>query len=194
MGVDRNAWRPDFGEKVSLRCALELVSAGARWRQDAGQGRDLFDLLCQLQRAGDRARFDRDPQSQRDPYVLVDKEACCGMPKLEIGDLESVERFKNINVPQLAQFAREGYAIVTAVPSCTLMYKQELPLMFPEDADVALVKEAMWDPFEYLVARRRDGLLKADFKQPLGIVSYHVPCHARVQNVGQDRRAIEVVA
>ena len=62
------------------------------------------------------------------------------MPKLEIGDLESVERFKNINVPQLAQFAREGYAIVTAVPSCTLMYKQELPLMFPEDADVALVK------------------------------------------------------
>jgi glycerol-3-phosphate dehydrogenase subunit C len=43
----------------------------------------------------------------------------------------------------------------------------------------------MWDPFEYLVARYRDGLLKTDFKQPLGTVSYHIPCHSRVQNVGR---------
>lgn len=119
------------------------------------------------------------------PYVIVDKEACCGMPKLEIGDLPSVERLKNLNVPTLVSLAREGYAIVTAVPSCTLMYKQELPLMFVDDPDVQFVKEAVWDPFEYLVARKRDGLLRADFKQALGTVSYHVPCHARVQNVGR---------
>ena len=25
------------------------------------------------------------------PYVLVEKEACCGMPKLELGDLEAVD-------------------------------------------------------------------------------------------------------
>jgi glycerol-3-phosphate dehydrogenase subunit C len=31
------------------------------------------------------------------------------------------------------------------------------------------------------MARRRDGLLKTDFKQPLGRVAYHVPCHSRVQ-------------
>jgi Fe-S oxidoreductase len=117
--------------------------------------------------------------------VLAEKEACCGMPKLEIGDLESVEQLKNINIPQLARLAREGYAIVASIPSCTLMYKQELPLMFPDDADVQLVKEAMWDPFEYLVARHKDGLLKTDFKRPLGTVSYHVPCHGRVQNVGR---------
>ena len=47
------------------------------------------------------------------------------------------------------------------------------------------VKEAMWDPFEYLVARRSDGLLKTDFSRPLGKVSYHVPCHSRVQNIGR---------
>jgi glycerol-3-phosphate dehydrogenase subunit C len=34
-------------------------------------------------------------------------------------------------------------------------------------------------------ARRRDGLLKTEFKQPLGKVSYHVPCHGRVQNIGK---------
>ena len=81
--------------------------------------------------------------------------------------------------------AREGYAIVTPIPSCTLMYKQELPLMFPEDADVKAVQDAMWDPFEYLVARNKDGLLKTDFKKPLGKVSYHIPCHGRVQNIGR---------
>ena len=44
------------------------------------------------------------------------------------------------------------------------MFKQELPLMFPDDADVQAVKDAMFDPFEYLVARHKDGLLKTDFK------------------------------
>ena len=124
------------------------------------------------------------------PYVLVEKEACCGMPKLELGDLESVARLKEINVPPLARLAREGYAILTAVPSCTLMFKQELPLLFAADADVKAVQDAMFDPFEYFVLRNRDGLLKKDFAQPLGNVSYHIPCHARVQNMGQKTREL----
>ena len=122
------------------------------------------------------------------PARLVEKEACCGMPKLELGDLDAVEKLKNINIPQLAKMAREGYAILSAVPSCTLMYKQELPLMFPNDADVALVAEAMWDPFEYFIARNVDGLLKTEFPQKLGKVSYHIACHLRVQNMGQKTR------
>jgi len=122
------------------------------------------------------------------PHVLVQKEACCGMPKLELGDLDSVERLKNANVPALAQLAAEGFAILTAVPSCTLMFKSELPLIFPEDADVKAVSEAMFDPFEYLVLRDKDALLKRDFKTPLGKVAYHIPCHSRVQNIGQRTR------
>ena len=122
------------------------------------------------------------------PAILVNKEVCCGMPKLELGDLEAVARNKAINIPVLAKLAREGYAILAAVPSCALMFKQELPLMFPGDADVKAVAEAMVDPFEYFVLRHKDGLLKSDFKQPLGKVSYHIPCHLRVQNMGQKTR------
>jgi len=122
------------------------------------------------------------------PAVLVGQEACCGMPKLELGDLESVARLKDINVPRLAALAREGHALLTPVPSCTLMFKQELPLLFPGDPDVKAVAEAMFDPFEYLVLRHRDGLLKTEFKVGLGAVSYHVPCHLRVQNMGQKTR------
>jgi glycerol-3-phosphate dehydrogenase subunit C len=116
---------------------------------------------------------------------LVSKEKCCGMPKLELGDLQSVNESKEANIPVLARYAREGYAILSAVPSCTLMFKQEIPLMYPDDAEVQAVKEAMWDPFEYLMARKRDGLLKTEFIQPLGKISYQIPCHGRVQNIGK---------
>ena len=121
------------------------------------------------------------------PYVVVEQEACCGMPKLELGDLEGVDALKKKNLPVLAPLARAGYAILTPVPSCTLMFKQELPLMVP-DPDTAAVRDAMFDPFEYFVLRKKDGLLRTDFTQTLGKVSYHIPCHSRVQNVGQKTR------
>jgi Fe-S oxidoreductase len=128
------------------------------------------------------------------PYVLVEKEACCGMPKLELGDLEAVERLKAVNIPPLARLAREGYAILTGVPSCTLMFKSELPLLFPDDGEVKAVADAMFEPFEYFMQRNRDGLLKKDFKTPLGKVAYHIPCHSRVQNIGQKtREALQLV-
>jgi Fe-S oxidoreductase len=124
------------------------------------------------------------------PCVVVEKEACCGMPKLELGDLESVDRLKKINIPVLSRLAKEGWAILTPVPSCTLMFKQELPLMYPDDPDTLAVRDAMFDPFEYFVQRRKDGLLKTDFVEKLGTVSYHIPCHSRVQNMGQKTREL----
>jgi len=124
------------------------------------------------------------------PACLVEKEACCGMPKLELGDLEAVEILKNENIPHLLKLAQAGYAILSAVPSCTLMYKQELPLLFPDDEAVQAVAAAMFDPFEYLALRNQDNLLKTDFKTPLGNVAYHIPCHQRVQNIGKKTRDI----
>src|SRR5260370_35029833 len=118
------------------------------------------------------------------PAIVVEKEACCGMPKLELGDLDTVQKLKETNIPVLARLAKEGYAILAAVPSCTLMFKQELPLMFPDDAEVKAVCDAMFDPFEYLAARRRDGLLKTEYPRALGKIAYHVPCHSRVPKIG----------
>jgi Fe-S oxidoreductase len=70
------------------------------------------------------------------------------------------------------------------------MFKQELPLMFPDDPDVQKVKKAMFDPFEYLMLRHKEGKLRTDFKQSLGKVAYHVPCHLRVQNIGLKTREL----
>ncbi len=125
---------------------------------------------------------------------MASKEVCCGMPKLELGDLESVARAKDVNVPILAAMVDEGWDIVTPIPSCTLMFKQELPLMFPDDPEVIKVRDAMYDPFEYLMLRHKEGLLNTDFRNSLGKVTYQVPCHLRVQNIGlKTRDALQLV-
>jgi Fe-S oxidoreductase len=189
LGVDKNAWLPEFTSKTFRPNAAPSSAYAPRDGQrspgkvaifstcyvnynEPGIGHDLLKIL----------------DHNQIPYVIVDKEACCGMPKFELGDLDSVAALKEKNIPLLADLAGQGYAIVTPVPSCTLMFKQELPLMFPEDAAVQAVKAAMFDPFEYLLARQKDGLLKTDFTQSLGKVSYHIPCHSRVQNIGQKTR------
>jgi glycerol-3-phosphate dehydrogenase subunit C len=83
-----------------------------------------------------------------------------------------------------------GYDIVAPIPSCVLMFKQELPLLYPDDPLVQKVKAAMFDPFEYLMLRHKAGLLRTDFTTQLGKVSYHVPCHLRVQNLGLKTRDV----
>jgi glycerol-3-phosphate dehydrogenase subunit C len=122
------------------------------------------------------------------PVTTVRKEQCCGMPRLELGDLDAVKAARDANIPALLRLVDEGWDIIAAVPSCVLMFKQELPLMFPDDPDVARVRDAIFDPFEYLMLRHKDGKLRTDFKQALGSVAYHVPCHLRVQNIGLKTR------
>ncbi|MGK2926390.1 MAG: heterodisulfide reductase-related iron-sulfur binding cluster, partial [Lysobacterales bacterium] len=124
------------------------------------------------------------------PVRLTDKETCCGMPKLEQGDLETVDKYRRTNIPELVRLIDEGWDIVAAIPSCVLMFKQELPLMYPDDADVQKVKRHIYDPFEYLMHRHKAGLLRTEFKQPLGKVVWQVPCHQRVQNIGPKTRDV----
>ncbi|MEQ8938875.1 MAG: Fe-S oxidoreductase, partial [Gammaproteobacteria bacterium] len=76
------------------------------------------------------------------------------------------------------------------IPSCVLMFKQEIPLLFPDDEDVKKVQAAFFDPFEYLMLRNKDGKLDTAFKNKLGKVAYHVPCHQRVQNIGLKTRDV----
>jgi Fe-S oxidoreductase len=122
------------------------------------------------------------------PVKILQDAKCCGMPKLELGDLNKVEKMKDANIPVFQQAIADGYDIIAPIPSCVLMYKQELPLMFPEDADVANVKAHFFDPFEYLMLRHKDTLISTVFPEPLGKVAYHVACHQRVQNFGMKTR------
>jgi len=128
------------------------------------------------------------------PVRMVEREQCCGMPKLENGDLGAVQKAMEANVPVLAEHVDAGFDIVAPVPSCVLMFRQELPLMFPEDEAVQKVARGIFDPCEYLLRRHKAGKLATDFQSGLGTVAYHAACHQRVQNVGpQTRQLLQVV-
>jgi len=119
---------------------------------------------------------------------LVSKEVCCAMPKLELGDLKAVAKAREINQPYLIELMEDDWDIIAPVPSCVLMFKQELPLLFPNDQDLARLKSHWFDPFEYLFLRHREDLLNTNFKRPLGKIAYHAACHQRVQNIGPRTR------
>jgi glycerol-3-phosphate dehydrogenase subunit C len=122
--------------------------------------------------------------------ALPAREHCCGMPKLELGDLKSIVGLKDKNIEELHGWVEDGWDLTAPVPSCVLMFKQELPLLFPDDEKVKRVAEAFYDPFEYLMLRHKAGKLDTDFKHGLGAVSYQVPCHLRVQNIGLKTRDV----
>jgi glycerol-3-phosphate dehydrogenase subunit C len=119
---------------------------------------------------------------------VVPREKCCGMPKLELGDLESVNRLKEANIPVLAGLVDQGYDLTAPIPSCVLMYKQELPLLYPDDQAVKKVQAAFFDPFEYLWLRHKAGALNTEFPNAMGDIAYQVACHQRVQNIGLKTR------
>ncbi len=194
LGVHRSAPVPEYHSKTARKRLSHLLQTdGTSATAAAGtQGKVVLYATCYGNRNRPTMNEDLAAVFEHNdiPVRLAEKEACCGMPKLELGDLESVARAKEANIPVLAAMVDEGWDIVTAIPSCTLMFKQELPLMYPDDPDVIKVRDAMFDPFEYLMLRHKEGQLKTDFKTSLGKISYQVPCHLRVQNIGLKTRDV----
>jgi Fe-S oxidoreductase len=187
LDLDRRAHLPQFHadtlrrrEKNHAPVAVEVRAAGPT----AGRAALFATCYCNVNTPDIAQDLIKVFEHNGIPVRLTAKEECCGMPKLEQGDLQTVDKYRKTNIPELVRLIDEGWDIVAAIPSCVLMFKQELPLMFPHDADVQKVKRAIFDPFEYLLHRHKAGLLNTEFKQELGKVAWHVPCHQRVQNIG----------
>jgi len=110
--------------------------------------------------------------------------ACCGMPKLELGDLDSVADAARRVTAALLPWVDKGYDIIALTPSCALMLKFEWPLILPKDPSVEHLAQATFDVSEYVVdVAKKEGL--AQGLEPIeGGVSVHLACHARAQNMG----------
>jgi glycerol-3-phosphate dehydrogenase subunit C len=194
--IHAGAWLPEYSSKP-LRSRLRKLP-GATPGEAAGptKGKIALFATCYMNRNEPGPGEDLAAVFEHNgiPVTLAEKERCCGMPKLELGDLDAVIAAKEVNIPQLAKLVDAGWDLTALIPSCVLMFKQELPLMFPDDPEVQKVKEAFFDPFEYLMLRHKEGRLKTDFKQGLGKVAYHAACHQRVQNIGpKTKEALSLV-
>jgi Fe-S oxidoreductase len=193
LGIHKDAVVPEYHSKT-LRKRVAGMEVDESVAKQAGEttGKVALFATCYANHNAPQLGEDLIAVLQHNGIVvkLAEKEQCCGMPKLELGDLDAVAAAKEVNIPVLSRLVDEGWDIMAPVPSCVLMFKQELPLMFPDDADVIKVSQAIYDPFEYLMLRHKAGELKTEFASPLGKVAYHAACHQRVQNIGSKTREV----
>jgi len=193
LGIHKDAVVPEYHGKTLRKRTVGMAVDEAK-AKPAGEttGKVALFATCYANHNAPQLGEDLIAVLQHNDVVvkLAEKEQCCGMPKLELGDLDAVEAAKDANIPVLSKLVDEGWDIMAPVPSCVLMFKQELPLMFPDDPEVIKVSQAIYDPFEYLMLRHKEDALKTEFPNPLGKVAYHVACHQRVQKIGMKTRDI----
>ncbi|HFC53939.1 MAG TPA: Fe-S oxidoreductase [Gammaproteobacteria bacterium] len=157
---------------------------GRRTRQEAGEPGVVLFATCSGSYGGSDPRSDLCAVLEHNSVAVavLGGELCCGMARLQLGDLERVDRARRSNVPLLAQWVERGWSIVTTEPACLQLFRYWLPLLFPADQQLRLVADAMFDPFEYLLSLHREGRLNTTFVNHLGVVSCHLPCRVVVQD------------
>jgi Fe-S oxidoreductase len=111
------------------------------------------------------------------------EQVCCGMPKLDGGDLEGARKLARKNVESLLPAVRAGKKIVSPGPSCTLVLRTEYPELVgtPEAREVSA---AVRDLSDFLLQQARAKKLPKPPESAVGKVAFHVACHNRVQNFG----------
>ncbi|SRR5581483_8902800 len=121
--------------------------------------------------------------------VLVPPQECCGMPELGTGVVKNVIETVDRNVARLLPYVDRGMKIIAMSPSCSMMLRLEYAEYATDKAGAKKIMAATMDPCEYLMRLHREKKIALEF--PAGIaekITYHVPCHLRVQNIGFNSR------
>ena len=109
---------------------------------------------------------------------------CCGMPRLEQGDIAKVAENARRVASEMHDWIERGYDIIALTPSCALMLKFEWPLILPENSQVQRLSQATFDISEYVVDIARKEGLADGLGELQGGVALHLACHSRAQNMG----------
>jgi glycerol-3-phosphate dehydrogenase subunit C len=111
------------------------------------------------------------------------EQVCCGMPKLDGGDIEGARKLARKNLETLLPAVRAGAKIVSPGPSCTLMLKTEYPELVPGEESKEFAAAVM-DLSDFVLQQARAKKLPKPPAGAIGKVAFHVACHNRVQNFG----------
>ncbi len=184
-GIHHGARLPRYsGETFEIRAAREGAVADER-APAFGKRKAVLYATCFVNfNATDIGAATRAVLARNGVETEVVYPACCGMPKLELGDLQAVAEQARAVSAALLPWIDKGYDIIALTPSCALMLKFEWPLICPKDPTIEKLARATFDVAEYVVdIAKKEGL--APGLEPLeGGVSVHLACHARAQNMG----------
>ena len=106
LGIHKDAVVPEYHSKT-LRKRVADMPVDESSVKPAGEttGKVALFATCYVNRNTPELGEDLIAVLKHNDIVvkLADKEQCCGMPKLELGDLESVAAAKEVNIPMLAK-------------------------------------------------------------------------------------------
>jgi glycerol-3-phosphate dehydrogenase subunit C len=182
-GVDRRSDLPEFASKPFVKqaqgCPAPNPDAPAFGRKA------LLYATCYVNfNMPGIGMATRDVLAHNGVDLEVAHPGCCGMPKLENGDLAAVaEQARNV-AAALEPAIDEGRDVIALTPSCALMLKFEWPLILPGDAKIRKLAEATYDIAEYVVDIARKEGLAPGLGALEGPVAMHFACHSRAQNQG----------
>lgn len=120
---------------------------------------------------------------------------CCGMPWLDVGNLDAFTEQARKNVAVLAAEVRAGKDVVVLQPTCGYVLKKECPDYLGSD-DARLVGSHTYDATEYLMKVHREDGKGLDTTFPGAkpeTITWQVPCHLRAQNIGFKSRDLMVL-
>ncbi len=183
-GIDRNAALPKFYGKTFTARAKSSVPAVNREAPAAGRKAVLYATCFVNYNNPGIGEAARAVLAKNGVDTEVVHPRCCGMPKLEHGDIAAVAENAKAVARELLPWVDKGYDIVALIPSCTLMLKFEWPLILPGNEDIKRLSEATKDITEYVVDIARKEGLAPGLKTVEGGVAVHLACHARAQNIG----------
>ncbi len=183
LGVHRQKLLPDFAEQT-----FESWATRAGKLREPGVEAVLFQT-CYVQ--------NNEPQIGIDTCTVLEKNKvnlgcskglqCCGMPAWESGNLEQLRAWAKQNLDVLEPYVDKGAKVLAINPTCSMMLRREYPELVSEAERerAQKVADAVMDPSEFLWSIRKEERFNTDFKSsPEQPVSYHAPCHLRVQGIG----------
>ena len=117
--------------------------------------------------------------------VIVPPQVCCGLPMISNGLYRQARGQARKNLDVLADYARQGYRIVSTSTSCSHTLKAEYEEMLDlHDDDTTVVSRATWDIMEFLLDLHEQGRLDTRFGRIDEELPYHAPCQLRSHGIG----------
>lgn len=185
-----------------VRCALDIVGITKHLPMPSYAARRFRQMLPKLNQiaTGKTVAFFPgcyidlyDPQAGADlvwalgqaGYKVISSPAfcCCGVPMVASGFMKDARRNAEKNLAAMREFAKKGIPVLTACPSCELMFREEIPTLFPELAEEGM--PVVTDAQEFLLNELQQGHLDITIKYEQNApLLYHAPCHMRALGIG----------
>ncbi len=182
FGVHKKAPLPSFAQKT-FRSQFKNIKQNVSDKN--AQGSVVFFPGCYIDIYNPQIGLDMIFVLNQAGYevIIPDKINCCGLPMVANGFWEDAKKSARQNARTLSQWQNKEIPILTACPSCSLMFNGDIPHYFPEITE-NYGKIALRDAQEFILQCLEENRLNTYNKKDTTSIMYHAPCHLRAQGAG----------